>query len=92
METRNENKRPYEVLPPGAILKSELRARGLRQTEFAESIGVDKTALSLILSGKRSISTEFAIKLEEALGTPASNWLNLQNQYDLWKINPKTEI
>ena len=79
-----KNPRPYYIVPPGAILKAELNARNIKQTDFAKTIGVDTAMLRLIFNGKRSITTEFALKLEQALDIPASNWLNLQRQFELW--------
>ena len=38
-----------------------------------------------ILNGKRPVTTEYALLLEAALGTPASIWIGLQADYNLQK-------
>ena len=37
--------------------------------------------LSALIKGNRNITESIAIKLEEALGIPYQNWMNLQNRY-----------
>jgi addiction module HigA family antidote len=36
-----------------------------------------------IVNGKRSISPQFAIELEETIGTSAEMWVRMQAEYDL---------
>jgi addiction module HigA family antidote len=62
---------PFEPTHPGEILKEELESRGISQRKFAEIIGIQYTALNEIVNRKRSISTDFAIMLEAALGIDA---------------------
>ena len=54
-------------------------------TEFAEKLGMTRTAISRIIHGKAAISTDMSIRLEEALGTSAESWLAMQAAYDLWQ-------
>jgi addiction module HigA family antidote len=54
-------------------------------TEFAEKLGMTRTAISRIIHGKAAISTGMSIRLEEALGTSAESWLAMQAAYDLWQ-------
>ena len=82
METRNEI-RPYVTIHPGAILKAELKERGIRQNAFAKEIGMQPTHLNALLQGNRNISPQLAIRLEKALDIPAHIWMNLQENYNL---------
>ena len=66
---------------PGNVLKKELKARGIKQKDFAKVIGMPAPNLSELINGKRNITESIAIKLEEALGIPFQNWMNLQNRY-----------
>jgi HTH-type transcriptional regulator/antitoxin HigA len=81
------------AIPAGEILKDELVARGIKQKDFANDIGMSATQLNEILAGKRGISAEMAIILEKALGINASFWNNLQATYDLdiARINIETQ-
>lgn len=73
---------------PGSKLKAELRVRKITQRSFADMIGMRPSHLSEVISGKRNVTEQLAIKLETLLGTPVSVWLELQAklEYDK-KIN-----
>lgn len=73
---------PAVATHPGTILKKELKARGIKQKDFALAINMPAPNLSELIKGKRNITDSIAIKLEEALGIPFQNWMNLQNQYN----------
>ena len=72
---------PAMATHPGSVLKKELMARGIKQKTFAQAIGMPAPNLSELIRGKRNITEAIAIKLEEALGIPFQNWMNLQNRY-----------
>ena len=70
------------AIHPGNILKAELVERGISQKDFAHKIGMQASHLSEIIKGKRRINKQTADKLEEALGIPSIDWVNLQTRYD----------
>lgn len=74
-----------EVFPAGQHLADELEARGWTQTEFAEILARPAQFVSEIISGKKEITRDSAAQIGAALGTSAEMWLNLQDQYFLWK-------
>ena len=45
--------------------------------------------ISEIVSGKRSITTDTALRLERYFGIKAQFWLNLQTEYDLRRMKRK---
>ena len=63
---------------PGSKLKAELRARKITQRSFADMIGMRPSHFSEVISGKRTVTEQLAIKLETLLGVPVSVWLELQ--------------
>lgn len=69
----------------GEHLADELTQRGWSQTEFAEVLGRPLQFVSEILSGKKEITRESAAQFEAALGMSAQYWLNLQDDYLLWR-------
>ena len=70
---------------PGEMLLEEfIRPLGLTQVEFAARIGVSYPRLSEILHGKRGVTPDTAMRLEQALGMDAQFWLNLQMAWDLF--------
>ena len=74
------NKRPIH---PGEILGDELKEVGVTATELARQIKVPPNRVSQILSGKRAITGDTALRLGHWFGTSAQFWLNLQSAYDL---------
>lgn len=88
METAKKIYRPEELQPsepihPGEMLKDELEARGISQRKFAGLIGMPYTAFNEIINGKRSITTDTALKIEAATGIAATIWCGLQSDYDM---------
>jgi antitoxin HigA-1 len=69
---------------PGEVLSEEfLVPMGLTPYRLAKSIGVPQTRVSGILKGRRSITSDTALRLARFFGTSAQFWLNLQADYDL---------
>lgn len=74
-------------LHPGEIVREVcVNATGLTVTEAARKLGIDRTTFSRLLNGQAGISVEMALRLSLALGNPPALWLNLQRDYDLWKM------
>ena len=79
------NLTPSESIHPGEMIKDEIEYRGLSQRKLAEQMGISPTLLNEILNGKRSVSTEYALLFEAALGIDAEIWLRQQGRYDMQK-------
>lgn len=71
-----------EPTHPGEILLEELNERKLTKAELANQIGIKESILDDIVNCKRSITAEYALLLEAALGIDADFWLNMQRSYD----------
>lgn len=84
---------PLNATHPGEMLADELEARAIKQQEFAQQIGMQKSQLNEIIKGKRPINAEVAVLIEASLGISANFWLNAQNNYDvaLVKIQHKVQ-
>lgn len=75
---------------PGRILKDTvLREGGMSVTEFADKLGMTRTAISRVVNGKAGISPELAVRLAAFLNVTAKSWLTMQIEYDLWQIRNK---
>ena len=90
MATRNENPAPFMAVHPGMMIKPELEERGISQKEFAKMLGTQPSHLSEVLNGKRALTTELAVKIENAIGLPAKILLSAQTQYELESTNNST--
>lgn len=88
MEATKRTYAPHELTPsepihPGEMLKDELQARNISQRKFAALIGVSYSVLNEVINGKRSVTTEYALKIEAATGIKAYIWLNMQAAYNM---------
>jgi HTH-type transcriptional regulator/antitoxin HigA len=72
---------PNYAIPPGETLRETLNALGMTRVELGKCTGLSHKVIKEIVRGEASISTEMASKLEQALGVPASFWINLEKNY-----------
>lgn len=70
---------------PGEMVLAFLEELGKTQIDFADAIGVSRVRLNELIHGKRSMTPDTALRLEQTLGKPAYWWLGLQQDYDLWQ-------
>ena len=68
---------------PGEILNEELEALGLSTEELDKSLAVPSGTVASIVTKKRGIDAEFALRLSRFLGAGERLWMNLQVSYDL---------
>ena len=76
---------------PGLILKDTVLREdgGISVKEFAEKLGMTRTAISRVVNGKAAVSPELAIRLAALLNVSARSWLTMQVEYDLWQLRNK---
>ena len=74
----------------GEILKEEfLVPLGITQSHLAKALHTSFRAINELVNEKRGMTTEMALKLAKYFGTTPQVWLNIQNQYDLYKVSIK---
>jgi HTH-type transcriptional regulator/antitoxin HigA len=86
---------PDIAIPPGEYLAEEIGARGISQKELARRMGRPLNAINEIINGKKAITAETALQLEEVMPEiPARFWLNLETDYQLTKalIKKRSEV
>ena len=77
---------PDVAIPPGEYLAEEIQVRGISQKELAKRMGRPLNAINEIINGKKMITAETALQLEEVIPEiPARFWLNLEIDYQLTK-------
>ena len=78
---------------PGEIIKEFcIEPLNLTVTKSAESLGVSRKTLSMLLNGKSGISPEMSLRLSKVFGRSPEGWLRLQLQYDLWGAKQNVDI
>lgn len=81
----------HNPLHPGEIVRDALFNETDLHTveEASRKLKVERTTLSRLLNGHSGISPEMAYKLSLLLGTSCEMWMNIQRDYDLWKVRKK---
>lgn len=75
---------PTEPTHPGEVLKEELAARGMTQSDLSRNTGRPIQTINMIVNGRKGISAETALDLEKAFPEiPADFWLQLDMRYRL---------
>jgi transcriptional regulator with XRE-family HTH domain len=79
-------------------LKKWIDSEGLRSSEFADNIGVNRATISHVLSGRNKPSIDFLQKLLKAYPDLNSNWLitgigymSIKNQVNELELSKKIE-
>lgn len=72
-----------EIISPGMILWEEfMEPLGITQNQMARDLDITVGRINDIIHGKRSITTDTAVRLSKYLGTSPEFWLNLQSEFD----------
>lgn len=81
-EAKRNDKRP--PAHPGAILSEVFEGLGLTNTEIARRLGISRQHLLDILSERKPVSANIAVRIGKFLGQNGGIWLRMQAAYDLW--------
>ena len=78
---------------PSVHIEKILKTRKWSYNTLAKESGIRPGRVSEIMNRKRRVTPDLALKLEKALGVKATEWLNAQVEYDLFKhMAPKYKI
>jgi antitoxin HigA-1 len=81
-ELRRKNRLP--PVTAGEILSEEfMKPEGITANALAMALHVPGTRIHEIVTGKRGISAETALRLGRYFGNSAEFWMNLQKNYEL---------
>lgn len=76
-------KRPIYPTHPGEVLAGELEELDMTAAELARALHVPSNRLYQLIAGKRAMTADTALRLEQWLGVSAGFWMNLQKRYEL---------
>jgi addiction module HigA family antidote len=72
-----------DPIHPGEFLADDLDALDMTPTELARTLHVPPNRVYQLLSGKRAMTADMALRLSQWLGVEAEFWMNLQKLYEL---------
>lgn len=82
MTMRNPNVPPMH---PGELLREDIiPAVKKPKTVIANGLGISRQHLHAILSEKKPVTPEVAVRLTKMFGSTVETWLRLQASYDAW--------
>jgi len=76
---------------PGLGLKDDFDELGLSIVQAADALGISRSQLHRVVSGKSDISAELALRLEVVIGSTADAWLRQQAAYDAAQVRLRTD-
>ncbi|MGI8482859.1 MAG: HigA family addiction module antitoxin [Thermomicrobiales bacterium] len=76
-------RRPIYPIHPGEVLADELSELNLSAAQLAREIHVPANRIYQIIAGKRAMTADTALRLQQWLGVEAGFWMNLQKSYEL---------
>jgi antitoxin HigA-1 len=83
-EEIEREERVYPLVHPGEVLREEwLVPLDINANQLAGALGVDRQKVYDIVSSKRGVSAEMALRLARWSGMRPRFWLGLQEHYDL---------
>src|SRR4051812_24356265 len=75
--------RPIHPIHPGEVLAGELDELNITPAQLARELHVPSNRLYQLIAGKRAMTADTALRLEQWLGVEAAFWMNLQKSYEL---------
>lgn len=92
---KRDAKRP--PVHPGKILGSTVfpeleKTLGKSIADIAKDLEVSRQSLYSLISEKRSMSPEMAVKIGHYLGNGPGLWIRMQASYDIWYAEKKTDV
>ena len=75
--------RPHYPIHPGEVLAEQLEELEITAAELARELHVPANRLYQLIAGKRAMTADTALRLEQWLGVSAAFWMSLQKSYEL---------
>ena len=75
--------------PGDVLLRKFLTPRRFMQADFARAIGMAQSNLSTFIAGRRALTPWMAWAFARELQTTPRYWMDLQSDYELWRVRPR---
>ena len=78
---------------PGELLRDEIfPATRLGKSQAADLLGISRQHLYAILTERKPVSPEVAVRLGKLFGDGTGIWLRMQAAYDAWHAERKVDV
>jgi addiction module HigA family antidote len=82
----------FNGIHPGAVLKRELKKRGIKPIDLASEVGEHKQTISAILNERRGINANLSVKLAEYFQIDPSFYMQLQAAFEVQQILKRRQL
>ncbi len=79
--TRDRNRPPTH---PGIAMDDILGDLPVSKTEIAAMLGISRNQLHSLLTARKPLSAEIAVRVAALLGGSPESWLRMQADHDAW--------
>jgi len=79
----SKNKRAVYPIHPGTVLADELAELGMSSAALARTLRVPYSRVYRLVSGRRPMTADTALRLQQWLGVSAVFWMSLQKRYEI---------
>ena len=80
----DDEQQPFlHPIHPGSVLAEELEELKMTGAELARELHVPSNRIYQLIAGRRAMTADTALRLEQWLGVEAAFWMNLQKRYEL---------
>lgn len=86
---RNKSRCPSH---PGAVIADILDDIDISKTEIADRLDLSRQHLYDLLSGRKPLSPQAAVKVAKAIGGSPESWLRMQAAYDAWHATREVDV
>jgi addiction module HigA family antidote len=81
-----------EPMHPGVFLKDVyMEPSDMGVVELSEKLGVSKSTVSRLVSGKSELSYDMALRLSKVFKRTPEGWMNVQTAYGLYLAQSKPQ-
>jgi plasmid maintenance system antidote protein VapI len=74
----------YRCIPPGVLLSRVLKKRGIRNSAFAQAVGIYAQSWHAMARGLRPIPMEPSLRMDRFLEYPVGTVARLQLEFEIW--------
>jgi addiction module HigA family antidote len=83
---------PFDPPHPGEIIAAAMAELNIGVRQLATAMEVSPSAVSRLLSRKRDVSPELALRLSRVLGSSAETWLKMQIYFNLHEAAKNVDV
>ena len=78
---------------PGEFIREiYLKPYNVSSRHIAQKLKVAPSTFTRLLNGKSSLTPEMALRLSQVLGRSPESWLQMQDNYSLWKARQVVDL